>query len=105
MKENRSLPASIEQRLALAEQYHEQGMPERAENVMQEMARTLASCAPEMCALLLAHQFGKSGFGHYTENVVTEETRIPVRRFGFPIGEDIVTKTTTTRKIDEWRIF
>ncbi len=68
MQDNTSLPASIRQRLELVQQHLDRGQPERAEAVMQEMARTLATTAPELAALLMARQMGHKAFQ-------TEETQ------------------------------
>lgn len=74
MQDNTSLPASLRQRLELVQQHRDRGQPERAEAVMQEMARTLATSAPELCALLLAKQLGHTGF-ETTETERRERTR------------------------------
>lgn len=95
MQDNTSLPASIRQRLELAQQYLDQGQPQRAETVMQEMARALATAAPELCTLLMAGQMGYAGYQISNSERSTRTNRVEKKVWGMTIGEDIETVTTT----------
>ena len=104
MKENTNLPASIRQRLELAQQYADRGQYNQADNVLQEMARSLASSAPELCALLMAGQMGYQGFDHTQSEQDVRTRRVEKRMMGVKYGEDVETTTTTRTTTVRYRL-
>ena len=74
MHDNSVPAASIHHRLEMVQQALERGQPELAERLMQEMGLTLATTAPELCALLIAGVLGHIGF-EATETERIERTR------------------------------
>ena len=104
MKENTSLPASIRERIELAQQYVDRGQYESADNVMKEMARTLASSAPELCALLIAAQMGNRGFQAIKAEATSTARRVERRAFGFCVGEDIETTSQSRTSTVTYRL-
>lgn len=104
MNENTTLPASVRERLELAQRHADAGDFRQADNVLREMARALASSAPELCALLMASQLGFEGYHTEFVDEDVNETRSPRRFLGIKYQEDIVTQTVTRRIVRTGRL-
>lgn len=104
MHDLESLPLSIRQRYEQAQTLAEQGRPDQAQLVIQEMARTLASTAPELCTLLIAGMLGFNGIGYETEQRRTDRSVTVRTAFGIQIGEDVTTTTHVDTVRKSWTL-
>lgn len=105
MHDLESLPISIRQRYEQAQTLVEQGKPDQAQLVLQEMARTLASTEPMLCALFLAGSLGLSGIEKRVETRRTNTTETPRMLFGVQVGRDVTTTTQVDVQITRLSLF
>lgn len=88
MIETSTLPASIRQRLELAQTLSDDNRPRDAQAVFAEACVELAKTAPELCGVLVSSAVGKNGFFVKKREVTESVERIEYRVFGFLVQED-----------------
>lgn len=105
MSELVTLPASLRQRLELAQSLATQNRPQEAAMVAHQAMAELARCQPDLCALLMAAEMGYHGISATTIEQRTTMERVTRTFLGFPIGEEWQPVTTTTMTTRTLRLF
>lgn len=98
-----SLPPSIRRQYEQAQALEAQGNHSGSEIVLQEMARTLASTQPKLCAMILASALGIKELNTYAAKQDKTVARTERNAFGFQIGYDVT--TTTYESVEESRFW
>lgn len=104
MNELATLPASIRQRLELAQTLASQNRPQEAANVLSQVGAELARTHPELCALIAAAQMGYTRIDSIHSERTTGYERVEYKLFGFPIAEEWVPVTTTKTVMKSYRL-
>lgn len=102
MNELATLPASIRQRLEMAQSLADRGRTAEAHGAYSEVLAVLARSSPDLCAVLLATLMGKNGVTSTTVEERHFVQRIEHTFLGILIAEEWVpmtTRTTSTRTI------
>lgn len=102
MHDNTLLPASIRQRLELAQSLMNENRPKDDRGVFAQACVELARTSPEMAAILMAAVAGKHEISWTSVEERHSIERVQHSIFGIPIAEEWIPTTsriTTTRTI------